>query len=116
MRKSPALRRVIPIVAALLISVSAGLLVLPQVAEASGPLSIRAISQYQGWGSQNCDCGPTSVAMAVYYLHGGYAAGISSDSALVGQARTYTGTSTSTCSGTCRARGARRGLTLAPLR
>src|SRR5665647_150663 len=72
------------------------------VALASGPMSIRAISQYQGWtpGSSYCDCGPTSVAMAVYYLDGGYPSGITNDKDLVGRARTNTGTSTNFCTDT----------------
>jgi hypothetical protein len=56
------------------------------------------INPYQGWNSQNYDCGPASVAMIVRYF------GRSSlgDAALVGQARQRTGTSTASCTYTSR--------------
>jgi hypothetical protein len=62
----------------------------------TGPLAVPYISQYQGWASQNCDCGPTSVAMIARFF------GRSSlgDSALVADARQRTGTSTSACTNT----------------
>ena len=64
------------------------------------PLAITYFRQYQGWGSSNCDCGPTAVAMSIYYLDHGYPTGISSVSQLVGDVRTHTGTSTSSCTDT----------------